>query len=68
MVPFPHLTVLANLTLAPLRVKHMPKAEAADTVVSMADGQIVEMTSPAELFGNAKEDRTRQFLSRIIRR
>jgi len=153
---FPHLTVLENLTLAPLWVKHMPKAEAADialkyldrvkivehahkypgqlsggqqqrvaiarslcmkpsimlfdeptsaldpemikevldvmvelaeegmtmvcvthemgfartvadTVVFMADGQIVEKNSPAELFGNPKEERTRQFLSQIIR-
>jgi len=153
---FPHLTVLENLTLAPIWVKHMPKAEAsdiamkylervqiheqakkypgqlsggqqqrvaiarslcmrpsimlfdeptsaldpemikevldvmvelaeegmtmvcvthemgfartvADTVVFMADGQIVEMNTPSELFGNPKEERTRQFLSQIIR-
>jgi general L-amino acid transport system ATP-binding protein len=153
---FPHLTVLENLTLAPIWVKHMPKSEAqdiamkylervkiheqarkypgqlsggqqqrvaiarslcmkpsvmlfdeptsaldpemikevldvmvelaeegmtmvcvthemgfartvADTVVFMADGQIVEMNTPSELFGNPKEERTRQFLSQIIR-
>jgi general L-amino acid transport system ATP-binding protein len=153
---FPHLTVLENLTLAPIWVKHMPKAEAADiamkylervkiheqagkypgqlsggqqqrvaiarslcmrpsimlfdeptsaldpemikevldvmvelaeegmtmvcvthemgfartvadTVVFMADGQIVESNKPAELFGNPREERTRQFLSQIIR-
>ena len=39
----------------------------ADTVVFMADGQIVERNSPAELFGNPREERTRQFLSQIIR-
>jgi general L-amino acid transport system ATP-binding protein len=39
----------------------------ADTVVFMADGQIVEMNTPAELFGNPKEERTKQFLSQIIR-
>ncbi|HIJ61312.1 MAG TPA: amino acid ABC transporter ATP-binding protein [Rhodospirillaceae bacterium] len=39
----------------------------ADTVVFMADGQIVEKNSPAELFGNPQEERTRQFLSQIIR-
>jgi len=153
---FPHLTVLENLTLAPIWVKHMPKGEAsdiamkylervkiheqakkypgqlsggqqqrvaiarslcmrpsimlfdeptsaldpemikevldvmvelaeegktmvsvthemgfartvADTVVFMADGQVVEMNTPSELFGNPKEERTRQFLSQIIR-
>ncbi|MTJ81911.1 MAG: amino acid ABC transporter ATP-binding protein [Telmatospirillum sp.] len=153
---FPHLTVLENLTLAPVWVKHMPKAEArdiamrylervriheqankypgqlsggqqqrvaiarslcmrpsimlfdeptsaldpemikevldvmvelaeegmtmvcvthemgfartvADTVVFMADGQIVEKNTPAELFGNPREERTKQFLSQIIR-
>ncbi|WP_199175494.1 amino acid ABC transporter ATP-binding protein [Telmatospirillum siberiense] len=153
---FPHLTVLENLTLAPIWVKHMPKAEAADIamkylervkiheqakkypgqlsggqqqrvaiarslcmrpsimlfdeptsaldpemikevldvmvelaeegmtmvcvthemgfartvadkVVFMADGQVVEMNTPSELFGNPKEERTRQFLSQIIR-
>jgi general L-amino acid transport system ATP-binding protein len=153
---FPHLTVLENLTLAPIWVKHMPKGEAADiamkylervkiheqarkypgqlsggqqqrvaiarslcmrpsimlfdeptsaldpemikevldvmvelaeegmtmvcvthemgfartvadTVVFMADGQVVEMNSPSELFENPKEERTKQFLSQIIR-
>lgn len=39
----------------------------ADTVVFMADGQIVEKNSPAALFGNPQEERTRQFLSQIIR-
>ncbi|GAA0588855.1 amino acid ABC transporter ATP-binding protein [Caenispirillum bisanense] len=38
----------------------------ADTVVFMADGQIVEMNTPKELFANPQEERTRQFLSQII--
>ena len=38
----------------------------ADTVVFMADGMIVEMASPQELFNNPKEERTKQFLSQII--
>ncbi len=152
---FPHLTVLQNLTLAPLWVKRMPKAEAeelamhflnrvripeqankypgqlsggqqqrvaiaralcmkpsvmlfdeptsaldpemvkevldvmiglaeegitmicvthemgfaravADTMVFMADGQIVETAPPAEFFANPKSERTRQFLGQII--
>ena len=29
---FPHLTVLDNLTLAPIWVAHMPKAEASQRV------------------------------------
>jgi general L-amino acid transport system ATP-binding protein len=39
----------------------------ADTVVFMADGQIVEKNSPAELFENPREERTKQFLGQIIR-
>ena len=38
----------------------------ADTVVFMADGTIVEMAAPQELFNNPKEERTKQFLSQII--
>lgn len=32
---FPHLTVLENLTLAPLWVKHVPKAEAEDMAMQL---------------------------------
>ena len=32
---FPHLTVLQNLTLAPLWVKHVPKAEAEDMAMQL---------------------------------
>jgi general L-amino acid transport system ATP-binding protein len=39
----------------------------ADTVVFMADGQIVETNTPDELFDHPREERTRQFLSQIIR-
>jgi general L-amino acid transport system ATP-binding protein len=38
----------------------------ADTVVFMADGQIVEKAPPVEFFGQPKEERTRKFLSQII--
>lgn len=38
----------------------------ADTVVFMADGTIVEKNPPEELFGNPREERTKQFLSQII--
>jgi len=39
----------------------------ADRVVFMADGKIVEMNTPQELFANPREERTRQFLDQIIR-
>ena len=39
----------------------------ADRMVFMADGRIVEMNTPQELFANPREERTRQFLDQIIR-
>ncbi|AMW34914.1 amino acid ABC transporter ATP-binding protein [Haematospirillum jordaniae] len=38
----------------------------ADTVVFMADGTIVEMAPPQQLFNSPQEERTKQFLSQII--
>ena len=40
--------------------------EAADRVVFMADGQIVEVGTPQHFFVEAQEIRTRQFLSQIL--
>ncbi len=40
---------------------------AADRVVFMADGQIVEQGPPAEIFGAPKQDRTRAFIRQIDR-
>ena len=40
--------------------------EVADRIVFMADGTIVEQNTPTEFFENPKEERTRQFLSRIL--
>lgn len=40
--------------------------EAADRVVFMADGQIVEVGTPEHFFAEAQETRTRQFLSQIL--
>ena len=40
--------------------------EAADRVVFMADGEIVEVASPDDLFNNPKNDRTKLFLSQIL--
>jgi glutamate transport system ATP-binding protein len=39
---------------------------AANRVVFMADGEIVEVGTPSELFDNPKEARTKQFLSQIL--
>ncbi|MEE1676168.1 amino acid ABC transporter ATP-binding protein [Agarivorans aestuarii] len=42
--------------------------EVADRVVFMSDGTIVEQGSPEQLFNHAKDPRTQQFISRIIKR
>ena len=39
---------------------------AADRVVFMADGQLVEMAAPVEFFDNPKSERDRDFLSKIL--
>jgi polar amino acid transport system ATP-binding protein len=38
--------------------------EVADRVIFMDEGVIVEQGSPQEVFGNPKEERTKQFLTR----
>ena len=40
--------------------------EVADRVVFMADGEIVEVRTPEQLFDHSKEKRTKQFLSQIL--
>jgi len=40
--------------------------EAADRVVMMDDGRIIEEAKPEDLFERPKEERTRQFLSKIL--
>lgn len=40
--------------------------EVADRVVFMADGEIVEVGSPTELFDSPKEPRTQKFLAQIL--
>ena len=39
--------------------------EAADRVIFMADGAIVEQGAPAQIFSHAREPRTRAFLSQV---
>jgi polar amino acid transport system ATP-binding protein len=41
--------------------------EAADRIVFMADGQILEQGTPAEIFGNPQQARTRDFVSELSR-
>ncbi|MCB5164626.1 amino acid ABC transporter ATP-binding protein [Streptomyces bambusae] len=40
---------------------------AADRVVFMADGRIVEEATPEEFFGNPRSDRAKDFLSKILK-
>jgi glutamate transport system ATP-binding protein len=40
--------------------------KAADRVVFMADGQIVEEATPEEFFTNPKSDRAKDFLSKLL--
>ena len=40
--------------------------EAADRVVFMDEGRILETGSPAELFGSPREERTREFLRHVL--
>src|SRR5690606_2363755 len=40
--------------------------KAADRVVFMADGQIVEQATPSEFFTNPQSDRAKDFLSKLI--
>jgi glutamate transport system ATP-binding protein len=40
--------------------------KAADRVVFMADGQVVEQATPEEFFTNPKSGRAKDFLSKLI--
>jgi glutamate transport system ATP-binding protein len=39
---------------------------AANRVVFMSDGEIVEEAPPGDFFGNPRSDRARDFLSKIL--
>ncbi len=41
--------------------------EVSTRIVMMDKGQIVEVGTPAEIFGNPKESRTRDFVSKVLR-
>ncbi len=40
--------------------------EVADRIIYMDDGKIIEQGTPEEIFNNPKNDRTKEFLSRIL--
>ena len=40
--------------------------EVADRLLFLEEGQIVEEGPPEQIFGDAKEERTRRFLSQIL--
>ena len=40
--------------------------EVADRIIFLADGYLIEDTTPSEFFNNPKEERTRKFLSQIL--
>lgn len=40
--------------------------EVAAWVVNMNQGSIIEIGRPSEIFKNSKEERTREFLSRVL--
>ena len=40
--------------------------EVGDRVIFMADGKIVEENTPEDFFANPKEERTREFLSKVL--
>ncbi|MDO4516247.1 MAG: amino acid ABC transporter ATP-binding protein [Bacillota bacterium] len=40
--------------------------EVGDRVLFMADGRIVEQNTPAEIFNNPQEERTRSFLAKVL--
>jgi general L-amino acid transport system ATP-binding protein len=55
---FPHLTVLQNLTLAPIRVRKMPEKEAVDTAMALLERvKISEQASkyPGQLSGGQQQ-------------
>jgi general L-amino acid transport system ATP-binding protein len=40
--------------------------QVADKVIFMDQGEIVEMNSPEEFFGNPRFDRSQEFLSHVL--
>jgi glutamate transport system ATP-binding protein len=62
------MTSLANDGMTMIVVTHEMgfARHAANRVVFMSDGQLVEEAPPAEFFGNPRSDRAKDFLSKIL--
>jgi len=62
------MTVLAGEGMTMIVVTHEMgfARHAANRVVFMADGQLIEEAAPAELFANPRSERLRDFLSKIL--
>jgi glutamate transport system ATP-binding protein len=62
------MTALAGEGMTMIVVTHEMgfARHAANRVVFMADGQLVEQAPPAEFFGNPRSDRAKDFLSKIL--
>jgi glutamate transport system ATP-binding protein len=62
------MTTLARDGMTMIVVSHEMgfARHAANRVVFMADGQLVEEAPPAEFFANPRSDRTKDFLSKIL--
>ncbi len=55
---FPHLTVLNNITLAPMKVRHTPRAEAEETAMGLLERVGIPeqaLKYPAELSGGQQQ-------------
>ena len=89
---FANKTILENVTLAPIKVRHMDRDQAekeamdllarvgvdsqamkmgfarkaANKIVFMADGQILERGTPDEFFEHPQTERAQEFLSKIL--
>ena len=59
---------LANqgMTMAVVTHEMAFAREVASRVIFMADGKIVEEGTPSEIFDNPKNERLKQFLSKVI--
>ena len=76
---YPHKTVLENLTLAPMVLKHESKTEAreramknlrevniADRILFLDGGIILEDGTPDQVFHHPRNERTTLFLGKIL--
>ena len=66
-MPKSEAEALAMELLTRVKIPEMGFArEVADRVVFMAEGEIVQVGTPKDIFDNPQEERTKQFFSQII--